>query len=174
MRLMSNILLLTTVAILLFVPTRSKSENFQENELTKAIQLFDKKQFEEAESLFGKVLKVRPDDFMVNYFYGACRTENGHYSDRDLAYLEKASKEVSPLDIDYYFGVQYQAKEEWEKALLYYGIFGKTADENEQKRVNLAEKIEQCKNQINPFTREQDLSVENVVKNEPRQCNYCN
>ncbi len=152
MRYLSNIPALTIIIILLFVPFVSKAVEFQQNELTKAIQLFDKKQYAEAELLFEKILDDRPDDFMVNYFYGACRTENGHFSDRDLAFLLKASKEVSPLDIDYYYGVQYQAKGEFDKALLHYNTFNKTADEIELKRVNLAEKIEQCKNQVNPFT----------------------
>ncbi len=165
MRFLSNIIALTTITIILFVPFFSGSAEFQEGELTRAIQFFDKRQYEEAEKLFEKLLEERPDDFMINYFYGACRTENGHYSDRDLAYLLKASKEVSPLDIDYYFGVQYQAKNEWEKALSYYGIFGKTADETEQNRVNLSEKIQQCKNQINPFVREAEIRNDSINEN---------
>ncbi len=167
MRYLSNILALTTIIILLFVPFFSNSREFQQNELTQAIQFFDKKQYSEAEKRFEKLLKERPNDFMINYFYGACRTENGHYSDRDLAYLLKASKEVSPLDIDYYFGVQYQAKEDWENALFHYETFGKTADDAEQKRVNLAKKIEQCKNHVNPFTRETETANDSIVENEP-------
>lgn len=167
MRFLSNIPALTTFIILLFVPFVSISLEFQQNELTKAIQLFDKRRYEEAEILFQKLLKERPEDFMINYFFGACRTENGHYSDRDLAYLLKASKEVSPLDIDYYFGVQYQAKKDWAKALFYYGIYGKTANEEEQKRVSLAKRIDQCKNQINPFTRETEISFDSIVETKP-------
>ena len=152
MRYLSNILALTTIIILLFVPIGSDAIAFQQNELAKAIQLFDKKQYEEAENLFEKLLNGHPNDFMVNYFYGACRTENGHFSDRDLGYIVKASEEVSPLDIDYYFGVQYHAKGEFEKALSHYNTFRETVDETELNRVNLDEKIEQCKNQVNPFT----------------------
>ena len=165
MRYLSNIFALTTLTIFLFIPFFSNSSEYQENELTRAIQLFDKKQYVEAEKLFEKLLEARPDDFMINYFYGACRTENRHYSDRDLEYLLKASKEVSPVDIDYYFGVQYQAKEDWEKALAYYEKYSKTADEEEQKRVNLAEKIEQCKNQVNPFIRETETTNDTIVAN---------
>lgn len=152
MRYLSNLLALTIIIFLLFVPFGSRAIVFQQNELSKAIQLFDKRQYAEAEKLFEQLIKTQPDDFMVNYFYGACRTENGHFSDRDLAYLEKASREVSPLDIDYYFGMQYHAKKDWETALFHYNIFSKTAEEAELKRVNLTTKIEQCKNQISPFT----------------------
>ena len=151
MRHLSNISALTTIIILLFAPILSLSNGYQQSELAKAIQMFDKKQYDEAEKIFEKLVNERPDDFMINYFYGACRTENGHYSNHDLSYLEKASKEVSPLDIDYYFGIQYHAKGEYEKALAHYITFKETADEAELNRVNLAEKMEQCENHVNPF-----------------------
>jgi hypothetical protein len=152
MQLKSTVLFLTILIQLLFVPFGSNSKTFQENPLTKAIQLFDKGKYVEAEPLFKKILDQRPDDFMVNFFYGACRTENGHYSEQDLNYLIKASKEVTPLNIDYYFGVQYHAKNQWEKALVYYNLYKGVASENEQEKVNLSLKIEQCTNKINPFT----------------------
>jgi len=152
MQLKSTVLFLTILIQLLFVPFRSNSKTFQENPLTKAIQLFDKGKYVEAEPLFKKLLDQRPDDFMVNFFYGACRTENGHYSEQDLNYLIKASKEVSPLNIDYYFGVQYHAKNQWEKALVYYKLYKGVSSVNEQEKVNLSLKIEQCTNKINPFT----------------------
>ncbi len=139
---------------------RTQLSDFQQKELTKAIQLFDRKQFVEAEKLFARLHNERPDDFMVNYFYGACRTENGHYSDTELGFLIKASKEVSPLDIDYYFGVQYHAKGKWDKALLHYGIFSKTAERAEIKRVKLNEKMEQCRNHFNPYLTSYEVKEE--------------
>jgi hypothetical protein len=151
MQLKSLVSFTTIIFLLLFAPKWSLSELFQENPLTKAILLFDKEKFAEAEPLFKKILDERPDDFMVNYFYGACRTENGHYSDQDLYFLEKASKEVTPLNIDYYLGVQYHAKNQWEKALALYKLYKTAASENDQERVNLNLKIEQCLNKINPF-----------------------
>ena len=151
MQLKSTILFLTILFHLLFVPLRSESKTYQENPLTKAIQLFDKEKYTEAEPLFKKLLDQRPDDFMVNYFYGACRTENGHYTEQDLNYLIKASKEVTPLNIDYYFGVQYHAKNRWDKALVYYKLYKEIASSNEQEKANLSQKMDQCANHINPF-----------------------
>jgi tetratricopeptide (TPR) repeat protein len=148
----STIIFLTIIILVLFVPKWTNAGPFQENPLTKAILLFDKGNFKEAEPLFKKILDERPDDFMVNYFYGACRTENGHYSDQDLSYLLKASKEVTPLDIDYYFGIQYHAKNQWEKALGHYKLFQAVTSVNDQEKVNLSLKMEQCSNKINPFT----------------------
>ncbi|MBK6282931.1 MAG: tetratricopeptide repeat protein [Draconibacterium sp.] len=131
-----KIIFLTILIHFLFVPFVSNAFSFQENPLTKAIQLFDKEKYTEAEPLFKNILDKRPDDFMVNYFYGACRTENGHYSEQDLNYLVKASKEVNPLNIDYYLGVQYHAKNQWEKALVYYKLYKSVASANEQEKVN--------------------------------------
>lgn len=153
MQIKSTILFLTIFLQILFVPTSGYSKTFQENPLTKAIQLFDREKFLEAEPLFKQILDQRPDDFMVNYFYGACRTENGHYAEQDLNYLIKASKEVTPLNIDYYFAVQYHAKNQWEKAAIYYKLYKEIASVNEQEKVKLSEKMEQCANHINPFTK---------------------
>ncbi len=153
-----KISVLTITVVFLFSPFLSLGNAEQENPLTKAIQLFDKRKFVEAESAFKKLLDVKPNDFMINYFYGACRTENGHYSDQDLQYLVKASKEVYPIDIDYYFGVQYHAKNDWNKALTYYNNYKKVSTDEEQSRVNLNQKIEQCINRINPFFTEAALT----------------
>jgi len=152
MQLRSTIPFLTILFQLLFVPCVAHSIIYQENPLTKAIQLFDKEKYAEAEPLFKAILDDRPDDFMVNYFYGACRTENGHYSEKDLNYLLKASNEVNPLNIDYYFAVQNHAKSQWEKALAYYNMYKAVASVNEQEKVKLTIKMEQCTNHINPFT----------------------
>lgn len=151
MQLKSTILFVTIFLQILFVPFGSNSNTFQENPLIKAIQLFDSGKFSEAEPIFKKILEQRPDDFMVNYFYGACRTENGHYTEQDLNYLIKASKEVTPLNIDYYFAIQYHAKNQWEKATVYYKLYKEIASANEQEKVNLSEKMEQCANHVNPF-----------------------
>jgi archaellum component FlaF (FlaF/FlaG flagellin family) len=151
MQLKSTVLFLTIFFQLLFVPSLTDAKSFQENPLTKAILLFDKEKFAEAEPLFKKLLDERPDDFMVNYFYGACRTENGHFSDQDLSYLLKASKEVTPLNIDYYFGVQYHAKGQFEKALAYYKSYKAVVSANDQEKVNLNLKMEQCTNKINTY-----------------------
>lgn len=157
----SLIYLFQILIFLLFVSNLAHANTFQENPLTKAILLFDKGNYTEAESLFRKLLDERPDDFMVNYFYGACRTENGHYSDQDLHYLLKASKEVTPLNIDYYFGVQYHAKNQWEKALAFYKLYQTVASANDQEKVNLNLKMEQCSNKINPFTWSETIESPN-------------
>lgn len=134
----------------------------QENILTKAIQLFDKGNYAEAEPIFGALLEKNPGDFMVNYFYAACRTENGHFSQTELNCLLKAGKEVSPLDIDYYLGMQYHARENWEMALKHYNRFAKAADRELAEKVKLQEKIQQCYDNVNPFTVEEPAPETNL------------
>jgi len=77
MQLKSTSIFQTILFYFLFVPFLSNASSFQENPLTKAIQLFDKEKYAEAEILFKNLLDKRPDYFMVNYFYGACRYKNG-------------------------------------------------------------------------------------------------
>jgi len=154
----SIITFLTIIILVLFVPKWTNATPFQENPLTKAIILFDNGNFAGAEPLFRKILDERPDDFMVNYFYGACRTENGHYSDQDLSYLLKASKEVTPLDIDYYFAIQYHANNQWERALGHYKLYKAVASVNDQEKVNLSLKMEQCSNKSNPFKPAENIT----------------
>ena len=154
MQFISKITVVTILLNLLFFQGRVLATTDQENPLTKAIQLFDKRKFTEAETAFKKLIDERPEDFMINYFYGASRTENGFYSDADLGYLEKASKEVYPIDIDYYFGVQYHAKNLFNKALIHYKNFRKVASDEEQIRVELAVKMELCEQRKNPFVTE--------------------
>ncbi len=172
MNLKSKIIFLTIFVHFLFVPFGSKGWSFQENPLTKAIQLFDKEKYAEAEPIFKNILDNRPDDFMVNYFYGACRTENGHYGAEDLNYLIKASKEVNPLNIDYYLAVQYHAKNQWERALAYYKLYKSVASANEQEKVKLALKMEQCSNHVNPYSSAETVEINEaslpvaVVQNE--------
>ena len=155
----SKLSVLTTSLLILFFSGIIKDISAQVNPLTKAIQLFDKKKFTEAEPAFKILVDERPDDFMINYFYGACRTENEHYSEQDLGYLVKASKEVYPLEIDYYLGVQYHARSEWSKAYTHYNSYRKVASTEELKRVDLASKIDQCVKLINPFVKVDSTAV---------------
>ncbi|MCF6356192.1 MAG: hypothetical protein L3J54_00175 [Draconibacterium sp.] len=133
------------------ISTLAISQSNNANELTKAIQLFDKGNFADAEPLFKKVLDKKPNDFMVNYFYGACRTENNHFTNSDLECLILANREVSPININYYFAVQYHARSNWERALKFYNKYKSTASLSENENRNISEKIQECYNKINPY-----------------------
>jgi tetratricopeptide (TPR) repeat protein len=135
----------------LVTPFLVVSQTNEENKLSKAIQLFDKGNFADAEPLFKKILDEKPADFMVNYFYGACRTENNHFTNSDLDCLILANQEVSPININYYFGVQYHARSNWERALKFYNKYKSTASLSESEKQKISEKIQQCYDKINPY-----------------------
>ena len=151
---------LIILLIFLVTPFLAVSQNDSSKELTQAIQLFDKGNFAEAEPLFKNILDEKPSDFMVNYFYGACRTENNHFTNADLDCLITANKEVSPININYYFGVQYQARSNWERALKFYNKFLSIATVSESEKRNIPEKIQQCYDKINPY--EEFMVNENI------------
>ncbi len=134
-----------------FAPLLGISQTSEGNILTKAIKLLDNGNFVEAELLFKKVLDEKPADFMVNYFYGACRTENNHFTNSDLDCLILANQEVSPININYYFGIQYHARSNWERALKFYNKYKSTASLSESDKQKILEKIQQCYDKINHY-----------------------
>lgn len=124
----------------------------QQNPLVEAMKLYDQNKFEEAEKILGELIAEKPDDLMINYFYGACRTENQHYGQSEILHLLKGSTGESPLKADYYLGIQYQAQNRWDEALKYYQLFEEECTSEEAEELQLEEKIRQCSEHINPFT----------------------
>ncbi|RIH64350.1 hypothetical protein D1164_14765 [Mariniphaga sediminis] len=123
----------------------------QDVSAVKAMQLFDAGKYVEAEKMFQLLLEKDGGNPMLNYYYGASRTENGHFDDRDLKYLQDAGKNVTPDRLHYYLGIQYHARNKWEQALKFYNQFRQSIPVEEQKTLNMAEKIQQCFDKINPF-----------------------
>jgi len=147
---------LTIFLTLLFASIFSTS-GAQENPLVKAIKLYDTKEYQEAEKILKPLLKENPEHLMVNYYYGACRTETNNFGSKEIQYLSKGSTGEAPLKTDYYLGVQYHAQNQWEEALKHYINYQKTTGENEQNEVHLSEKIQQCYDKNNPFVNETDI-----------------
>ena len=128
----------------------------QENPLSQAIRLYDEGNFSDAEVILKKLLDEKPDHLMVNYYYGACRTENGHYGTNEIIYLLNGSLGEAPLKTDYYIGVQYHAKNRFNEALKYYTLFKDKTDDATAQEVKLAEKMQQCREKINPFKQNEE------------------
>lgn len=141
---------ISTVLIALFLV--SLQSTGQEASVITALKLFDKENYGEAEKILELLLSKEPDNTMLNYYYGASRTENGNYSDTDLNHLLKAGKTVTPHRINYYLGIQYHAKSEWEQALSYYNRFRISVPEKEQQALKINEMIQQCYDKVNPFS----------------------
>ncbi|MDD4107153.1 MAG: SPOR domain-containing protein [Prolixibacteraceae bacterium] len=160
---------ITILLFLIFTAGNYFSGRSQEISAIRAMQLYDAGKFEKAELIFHELLKADPENTMLNYYYGACRTENGHYSDNDLNYLLKAGKQVTPHHMNYYLGLQYHARNEWDQALKYYNQFRVSVPPDEQENLGLAKKIQQCFDKINPFgeyLKEHNTSDESNLQKE--------
>jgi hypothetical protein len=144
---------LTFIFILLFAG-KSVYGGKQDITAVKAMQLFDRREFEAAETAFKQLLQNDPDNTMLNYYYGASRTENGHFSEETLNYLLEAGEDVTPHRVNYYIGVQHHAQNNFDQALKYYNKFRLDVPQEEQEELQLAQKIQQCFNRENPFTNE--------------------
>ena len=158
--------ILTLITATLFFTGHLSWGASQDSTAQKAFLLFDLGQFSEAEPYFKKLLDHKPDLAMLNYYYGACRTENGYYSEEDLNFLIKANQEGVPAKIDYYLGVQNQALENWDQAIRHYNRFRAGSSETEQTGLMLTEKIQQCFDHENPFITTQLLPEENPLQPE--------
>ena len=145
---------LTCFLFLLFAGNLVVFAGGQDVSAVRAMQLFDAGNYPEAEKMFRLLLEEDPGNPMLNYYYGASRTENGHYGDHDLQFLENAGKSMIPDRLNYYLGIQHHARNNWEQALRFYNQFRMSVPENEQQRLNLAQKIQQCYEQVNPFERD--------------------
>jgi tetratricopeptide (TPR) repeat protein len=145
----------TLFLILLFLLLLGKELNVlagsQDVSAIRAMQMFDSGNFAEAEIFFRVLLDEDPGNPMLNYYYGASRTENKHFGDNELACLRKAGTNITPDRLHYYFGIQYHARSDWEQALKYYNQFKLSVPEKEQELLQLAQKIQQCFDHVNPY-----------------------
>jgi hypothetical protein len=117
----------------------------------KAIQLFHSGHFTSAEIAFAKLLIENPESPLLNYYYGASRTENGNFGENELDYLNFAGKSFTPDRLHYYLGIQHHARGNWKQALRFYNQFRASVPDGEQKELELEKKIQQCFNQVNPY-----------------------
>ncbi len=145
---MKNFLMLL---FLLFMIVAIPDAAGQNTKPAEAMRLFDAGNFEAAEKAFGQLVAKDSSNTLFLYYYGASRTENGHFSHKDLNILLKAGKEVTPHRINYYLGMQHHAAENWEEALKHYNQFRGSVPEKEQEEVRLIQKIQQCFDRINPY-----------------------
>ncbi len=155
----------TTTLIVLFALLSSFGFT-QENPLVEAIKRFDAQDYQTAEKLLQPLIEKDPDQLMINYFYGASRTENGHYGTKEIEFLQKGSLGETPLKTDYYLAIQYHALKNWEKALEYYHKYETKATPEELKDLDIANKIKQCKDEISPFEvpEAEDILPQPVVR----------
>jgi hypothetical protein len=148
-----NINTYSAILFILILSALSFGTMAQDQDVTevKAIQLFHSGHFTAAEKAFAKLLMEKPESPLLNYYYGASRTENGNFGENELDYLNFAGKSFTPDRLHYYLGVQHHARGNWKQALRFYNQFRASVPDGEQKELELEKKIQQCFNQINPY-----------------------
>lgn len=142
--------LLTTTVFFLFGPENVFGAN-QDHLLVDAIKLYDQANYPQAEVLLKPLFEKNPDNALINYYYGACRTENHHYGTQEIELLLNGSSGEPPLKSAYYLALQYHAQNQFDKALQYYNQYDTVGSPDEKERISLSEKIIACEKRINPF-----------------------
>ncbi|MFW6309652.1 MAG: hypothetical protein ACOC1D_01005 [Prolixibacteraceae bacterium] len=143
---------LTLFLNLLFAGEKIISAGNQDVSESKAVELFERGDYEKAVPLFSVLLQQNPDNPMLNYYYGAAQTETGHFSEQTLNSLLKAREGEPPAKVNYYLGQQFQAQNNWTNALKFYNLYQLNASVEQRKELKIAEKIQQCFNEVNPYT----------------------
>ena len=160
---------LTCIVLLLFIALLPLPAAAQEISAVKAMRLFDNENYPEAETIFLALLREDTKNPMLNYYYGASRTENGNFSDSDLEYLLQAGKNITPDRLHYYLGIQYHARNNWEEAIRYYNLFRLSVPETELQKLELPKKIQQCYDHVNPYeSLIQQQKAENIEESVPQ------
>ena len=164
------IVFLTLFLNLLFAGNSDIFAGNQDISKAKAVELFEAGNYGEALPLFKGLLQQSPDEPMLNYYYGAARTETDHFSEQDLNFLQKAREGDVPEKVNYYLGLQYQAQEDWTNALKFYNTFQLKASVERRKELKIAERIQQCFNEENPFTLTEPVQLDSIpqIKTEPK------
>lgn len=160
---------LTFIVMLLFIALLSPPAAAQEISAVKAMLLFDNENYAEAEKIFLLLLQEEPKNPMLNYYYGASRTENGNFGDADLEHLRQSGKNITPDRLHYYLGMQYHARSNWEEAIRHYNLFRLSVPETELQKLELPKKIQQCYDHVNPFEdliqkQKADNTTENTIQ----------
>ena len=153
------------ISLLFFTVTLNFAGN-QDSITKKAFQLFEEAKYKEASPLFKQLLATKPNLALLNYYYGVCETENRHFSRTILNHLLKANNEESPEIIDYYLGIQYQANNNWEKALKHYNKFKLSKTYNIDS-LEISERIQQCFQKENPYLSEYIFEEDEIIVNNP-------
>ncbi len=148
---MDNKIFISTFLCILFLCSSMGLATAQNGKLPQALELFENKDYKEAELMFHSLIAADPGSLDLYYYYGACRAENGNYSEYDLIQLLNADAAKAPIKLNYYLGIQYQAQENWKQALKYFNKFRAGCTAGEQEGLGIAEKIQECYDKENPY-----------------------
>ena len=129
------------------LPFTGKSQGNEET----AAKLFKSKQFEAALPYYSELHTLYPNDSVIDYYLGVCRTEANLYGLDTKSLLLKASGKKVPVDVFFYLGKNYQSLNNFDSAHWYYSKFKEDASRKEIKSSGVDDLIVFCNKQENPF-----------------------
>lgn len=140
--------------------------NFQAEERTKAVALFNTGKFPEALPLFVKLANAYPSDYLLKYYAGASMIESGTFTKDAEMYLLFAISSDVPAKAYYYLGRYYHAKEIWDNAVRFYNRFRNNAPADEVEKLRVNDLINLAYDKYNPFTGNEIRFPEKAVQHE--------
>ncbi len=139
-------LLLLTV---LFIRDVAGQNTFSsEDDLKKAARkLFDNEQYVEAYPLYSQLLSVYPKDPNYNYRFGICMLYTSENKEKPISFLEYASKQPDvEKDVFFFLGRAYHLNYRFDDAIAAFNRFKKEASAYQQKKLQVDQQMEMCRN----------------------------
>lgn len=147
--------------VLLFHSASSQNTYSSEEDLKKgARKLFDNEQYAEAYPLYSQLLSVYPKDPNYNYRFGICMLYTGENKEKPISYLEYASKQPDvEKDVFFFLGKAYHINYRFDDAIQAYNRFKNEASAFQQKKFQVENQINMCRNGKTLLKNITDLQV---------------
>ncbi|MCL1821762.1 MAG: hypothetical protein FWG22_02950 [Prolixibacteraceae bacterium] len=143
--------------------------NYQTEERSKAVALFDQGKFSEALQIFTKLANAYPADYLLKYYAGASMVESGIFTkDAEMYLLLAISREV-PMKSYYYLARYYHANESWDNAVRFYNRFRNNVGAEEAEKLRTEDLINLAYDKYNPYIGDEVVFPENVAAQNEEQ-----
>jgi hypothetical protein len=130
----------------------SQQQNLTEDDvITKAKSLFEKKDYQAALPLYAQLVSVHPENADYNFYLGVC-TLFGDRKDKKkpIRYLNNAAPSMKDnSELNYYLGLAYHQNQEFANAMKFYNQYLSKLSSGSSERPLILEKINACLNGLN-------------------------
>lgn len=114
---------------------------------SKAHSYFKAKQYEQATRAYAELLSKKPDDSMLNYYYGLCLLLTTEDKSVALPFLKKAAENPKvPTDVWYYLGRSHHLTGNYDEAIGNYEYFSHQSKKSKISGWEVHRHIEMCLN----------------------------
>ena len=156
---------LTTLILLLFIaanPIFTEVATAQNDPETKARELFDSGNYEQALPIFKDLVGLYPSDVKLNYYYAACLIENEQFGEETNTAIQLAIEDNSQPKIFYYQGQALHAHNNFQQAIEFYNRFLNQAKRKVSKETKVEALLKMCEEEVNPFPKPEPEVIQEV------------